>query len=127
MRSTMTIAAAVVAGIFLAAPMATADAVEEQLRLMDQRIAEMEDRLQATSEELQTAKATVEEQQSVLSKVGLVTDDDRGIRSGVSNFLIMVDISGWVATSYNQRFIDNHDDNQARPSSWSAIPTCWRP
>jgi hypothetical protein len=110
----MTIAAAVVAGIFLAAPMATADAVQEQLRLMDQRLAEMEDRLQATSEELETAKATVEEQQSVLSSAGIVSDDDdRGIRSGVSNFLEMTDFSGWVATSYNYRFYDEGDNNQS--------------
>ncbi len=112
MRSTMTIAAAVVAGIFLAAPMATADAVQEQLRLMDQRLAEMEDRLQATSEELRSAKATVEEQQSVLSSAGFVSDDDRGNRSGISNFLTVVDFSGWVATSYNHRLLDNHDQNQ---------------
>ncbi len=111
MRSTMIIAAAVVAGIFLAAPMATADEVEEQLRLMDQRLAEMEDRLQATSEELRSAQETVEEQQSVLSSVGFVTDDDRGNRSGISNFLSTVDFSGWVATSYNHRLYDGSDDN----------------
>jgi len=111
MRSTMIIAAAVVAGIFLAAPMATADEVQEQLRLMDQRLAEMEDRLQATSEELRSAQETVEEQQSVLSSAGFATDDDRGNRSGISNFLSAVDFSGWIATSYNHRLYDDGDSN----------------
>jgi hypothetical protein len=107
----MTIAAAVVAWIFLAAPMATADEVQEQLRLMDQRLAEMEDRLQATSEDLRSAQATVEEQQSVLSSAGFATDDDRGNRSGISDFLTTVDFSGWVATSYNHRLYDTGDNN----------------
>jgi hypothetical protein len=107
----MITAAAVVAGIFLAAPMATADDVQEQLRLMEQRMAEMEDRLQATSDELATAKETVNEQQTLLSGAGLAADD-RGIRSGVGNFLKEVDVSGVVAASYNHRFLDSQDDNQ---------------
>ena len=126
MRSTMIIAAAVVAGIFLAAPMATADEVEEQLRLMDQRLAEMEDRLQATSEELRSAQATVEEQQSVLSSAGFATDDDRGNRSGISSFLSTVDFSGWIATSYNHRLYDTGDNNGnsngTGPPSTSPMP-----
>ena len=113
MRSNMITAAAVVAGIFLAAPMATADDVQEQLRLMEQRMAEMEDRLQATSDELATAKQTVDEQQVLLSDAGLATDDE-GIRSGVGNFLKEVDVSGVVAASFNYRILDggpNQDDN----------------
>jgi Putative beta-barrel porin-2, OmpL-like. bbp2 len=110
MRSIMITAAAVVAGIFLVAPMATADEVQEQLRLMEQRMAEMEDRLQATSEELDTAKTTVAEQQSVLTDAGLAADDS-GVRSGVGDFMKQVDISGVVAASYNYRFLDSGDDN----------------
>ena len=115
MRSTMITAAAVVAGIFLAAPMAIADDVQEQLRLMEQRMAEMEDRLQATSNELATAKETVSEQQVLLSDAGLAADDE-GIRSGVGNFLKEVDVSGVVAASFNYRILDggpNQDDNSA--------------
>ena len=109
MRSTMITAVAVVAGIFLAAPMAIADDVQEQLRLMEQRMAEMEDRLQATSDELNTAKTTVEQQQNLLTDAGFAADD-RGVRSGVGNFLKEVDISGVAAASYNQRFLDSGDD-----------------
>jgi hypothetical protein len=102
--------AVVVAGVVLAAPTAIAaeDAVQEQLRLMEQRMAEMEDRLQATSEELDSAKTTVEEQQEMLSDAGLV-DDDRGVRSGVGAFFEAVDVSGVAAASYNYRFIDGGD------------------
>ena len=111
MRSKLIIAAAFVAGIFLAAPMASADAVQEQLRLMEQRMAEMEDRLQATSQELRSAKETVEEQQGMLSTAGLASDDDRSFRSGASDFFKQVDISGVAAASYNYRFLDSGDDN----------------
>ncbi|MEE8164241.1 MAG: outer membrane beta-barrel protein [Myxococcota bacterium] len=48
----------------------------------------------------------------MLSSAGFVSDDDRGNRSGISNFLTVVDFSGWVATSYNHRLLDNHDQNQ---------------
>ena len=71
MRSKLTTVAAVIAGSFLVIPMAGATEVQEQLRLMEQRMAEMEDRLQATSEELDVAKSTVAEQQVVLSDAGL--------------------------------------------------------
>jgi hypothetical protein len=107
----MITAAAVVAGIFLVAPMATAaDAqVQEQLRLMEQRMAEMEDRLQATSKELDTAKTKVAEQQTVLTDAGLAADE-KGIRSGVGDFLKQIDFSGVVAASYNYRFLGPDDD-----------------
>ncbi|MBW2425590.1 MAG: outer membrane beta-barrel protein [Deltaproteobacteria bacterium] len=110
MRSKLMTLAVVVAGVVLAAPTAIAaeDAVQEQLRLMEQRMAEMEDRLQATSEELDSAKTTVEEQQEMLSDAGLV-DDDRGVRSGVGAFFEAVDVSGVAAASYNYRFIDGGD------------------
>ena len=107
MRSKLMIFAMVVASVVLASQMATAaeaDSVQEQLRLMEQRMAEMEDRLQATSQELKTAKATVDEQQGLLSDAGLVEKDDRAVRSGVGAFLEMVDVSGVVAASYNYRF-----------------------
>ena len=56
MRSKLIIVATVVASLVLASQMAAADPVQEQFRLMEQRMAEMEDRLQATSDELRSAK-----------------------------------------------------------------------
>jgi hypothetical protein len=110
MRSKLIIVATAVASLVLASQMAAADPVQEQLRLMEQRMAEMEDRLQATSEELRTAKAVVDEQQGLLSDAGLVDESDSGIRSGVSNFIEMIDVSGVVAASYNHRVVDS-DNN----------------
>jgi hypothetical protein len=91
------------------AQVAAADAVQDQLQLMEQRMAEMEDRLQATSDELQTAKATVNEQRSVLSTNGLI--EDEGLRSGVGSFFDMVDISGVAAASFNYRLHSANNNN----------------
>ena len=103
MRSKMIIVATVVASLLFVPLMASADQVQEQLRLMEQRMAEMEDRLQATSVELQSAKATVDQQQGLLTDAGLIDADDLGIRSGVSDFLNMVEVDGVMAASYNHR------------------------
>ncbi len=103
MRSKMITVATVAASLLLAPLMASADAVQEQLRLMEQRMAEMEDRLQETSVELQSAKATVDQQQGLLSDAGLIEANDSGLRSGVSDFFDMVEIDGVLAASYNQR------------------------
>jgi hypothetical protein len=106
MRSKMIIVVTAVVSLLLTPLMASADQVQEQLRLMGQRMAEMEDRLQATSVELETAKATVDQQQGLLSEAGLIDADDSGLRSGVGGFLSMVDISGVIAASYNHRLDD---------------------
>lgn len=108
MRSKLITVVTAVASVVLVAQVAAADQVQEQLRLMEQRMAEMEDRLQATSEELQTAKATVSEQQGLLQDSGLIEAEDTGVRSGVGGFLDMVDISGVVAASYNHRLINTN-------------------
>jgi hypothetical protein len=112
MRSKIIIVATVVASLLFVPLMASADAVQEQLRLMEQRMAEMEDRLQATSVELNSAKATVDQQQGLLTDAGLIDADDQGLRSGVSDFVNMIDVSGVVAASYNHRLheADNNGD-----------------
>ena len=110
MRSKLITAVAVVTSTFLGTSVAAADPVQEQLRLMEQRMAEMEDRLQATSEKLQNAEATVQQQQSVLSEAGLA-ESEGGNRSAVGTFLQQVDVSGLVAASYNYRFVGDGDNN----------------
>lgn len=112
MRSNLMTLAMVVASMVLAAQMGAADdSVQEQLRLMQQRMAEMEDRLESTSDELRSAKATVDQQQDMLSDAGLIDGDDRGARSGAGSFFEMVDVGGVVAASYNYRFIDRGDND----------------
>jgi len=110
MRSKLITAVAVVTSTFLGASVAVADPVQEQFRLMEQRMAEMEDRLEATSEKLNDAQATVEKQQAVLSEAGLAESAD-GARSAVGTFLEQVDVSGLVAASYNHRLLGGSDKN----------------
>lgn len=110
MRSKLMTAVAVATSTILVASVAAADPVQEQLRLMEQRMAEMEDRLEATSENLKTAEATVEKQQAVLTEAGLAEGAD-GARSAVGTFLQQVDVSGLVAASYNHRLLGDGDSN----------------
>ena len=63
MRSNLITVVTAVASVVLVASVASADQVQEQFRLMEQRMAEMEDRLESTSDDLRTARATVDEQQ----------------------------------------------------------------
>ena len=108
MRSNLITVVTAVASVVLVASVASADQVQEQFRLMEQRMAEMEDRLEATSDDLRTARATVDEQQSLLSDAGLVDASDQGLRSAVGSFFESVDISGVAAASYNHRLIKAH-------------------
>ncbi len=110
MRSKLITVAVAVASMVLVTHAAAADQVQEQLQLMEQRMAEMEDRLQATSDELAHAQATVDEQQGLLSDAGLYED---GLRSGAGGFFEMVEVSGVVAASYNYRLIDSSTNNTA--------------
>ena len=112
MRSNLITVVTAVASVLLVASVASADQVQEQFRLMEQRMAEMEDRLEATSDDLRTARATVDEQQSLLSDAGLVDASDQGLRSAVGSFFESVDISGVAAASYNHRLIKSDDPNQ---------------
>ena len=112
MRSNLITVVTAVASMVLVASMASADQVQEQFRLMEQRMAEMEDRLEATSDDLRTARATVDEQQSLLTDAGLVDASDQGLRSAVGSFFESVDVSGVAAASYNHRLIKSDDPNQ---------------
>lgn len=110
MRSKLITAALGAATMSFAATGAMA-ATDEQIRLLEQRMAEMEDRLQATTAELKEEKKQNQEQRQMLESAGLVEEGDAGIRSGVSNFLQMVDVTGVMAGSYNYRFINAGDDD----------------
>ncbi|MBB83762.1 MAG: hypothetical protein CL931_08130 [Deltaproteobacteria bacterium] len=113
MRSNLITVVTAVASIVLTAGVATADQVQEQLMLMEQRMAEMEDRLQATSDELAAAQATVVEQKDLLIDSGLY--EDEGLRSGAGGFFESVDISGVAAASYNHRVIEGEEATGGNP------------
>ncbi len=103
MRSKLTTAIMGAASL-LFVPLGASAATDEQIRLLEQRVAEMEDRLQATSSELQEEKQQNLEQRDLLENAGLVEEGDGGVRSQVSEFLQMIDVSGIAAASYNYRF-----------------------
>ena len=115
MRSKLITVVTAVASIVLTAGVATADRVQEQLELMEKRMAEMEERLQATSDELRSARTTVQEQKDLLTDAGLL-DEEAGLRSAVGNFFEQVDVHGVVAGSYNHRLRGEGDNNRAQPT-----------
>jgi len=110
MRSKLTTAIMGAASL-LFVPLGATAATDEQIRLLEQRVAEMEDRLQATSSELQDEKRSNLEQREMLEEAGLVEKGEGGVRSAVSDFMQMVDVTGIAAGSYNYRFLDSGDND----------------
>ncbi len=101
MRSKWTVLAAAAATLWVAPQLAVAgDDVEAQIRQMNERMAQMEQQLQATNEELEASKQRVEQQQAVLQDL----DEDRQASSGLSKFLSETEFSGLVAASYTYNF-----------------------
>ena len=70
-------------------------------------MAEMEDRLVATSSKLDAAENKLDQRDAQLQEHGLLEEGDSSLRSGVGNFLEMVDFSGVIAASYNHRLKDD--------------------
>ena len=101
MRSKWTILAAAAATLWVAPQLAAAgEDVEAQIRQMNDRMAQMEQQLQATNEELSASKQRVEQQQAVIQDL----DEDRQASSGLSKFLSETEFSGLVAASYTYNF-----------------------
>ena len=107
MRARLTTIVAATA-IMLVPLFASADTVEDQLRLMNDRMTSMEDQLQATQDQLEDANARVDQQQDILEKAGL----ERQAQSGLSAFLSETQFSGHMAASYNY----NHNNNDSSSS-----------
>ncbi len=104
LRSNWKILVAAAATLLVAPQLAMADDVDEQLRLMNERMAQMEEQLQATNDELDASKARVDTQQELITKAGL----DREAQSGLSEFLNATEFSGYVSASYNYNFNQPH-------------------
>ena len=98
------------ASVLLAAQATLAETVDDKFRLMEQRMAEMEARLEATSDELRDARTTVAEQQDRMTEAGLL-EEEGGMLSGVGSFFEMFDVTGVIAASYNHRLISKGDNN----------------
>ncbi|MDH3211542.1 MAG: porin, partial [Myxococcales bacterium] len=73
------------------------------LRQMQERMAQLEDKLAAQTDQLDIAEQRAEEQQQLIQEAGL---NDAAAGSALSRFLEQVEFSGVVAASYNWNF--NH-------------------
>lgn len=112
MRSSRkTLVAALAVGLWTVPQLATADEVQEELRLMQERMTQLEERLQATNDELENAQQRVQQQERVIEKAGL--DDERSALSGLARFFETVEIGGLVAGSYNYNANDPSDTSVA--------------
>jgi hypothetical protein len=89
------------------------DDVEAQLRQMQERMTELENKLDATNEELDSSKERVEQQQALIEKAGI--DESQGAGSGLSDFINMVEVDGFVAASWNWNFNMLKDQDVAQP------------
>jgi hypothetical protein len=96
----MKILVAAAATLLVAPQFAMADDIEDQLRLMDERMGQLESQLQATQDELEASKTTVAAQQDLIEKAGL----EREAQSGLSAFLSQTQFDGFVAASYTYNF-----------------------
>jgi hypothetical protein len=120
MRSSWKCLVAASAGLLAAPQLAMADDVETQLRQMQERMTELEQKLDATNDELENSKERVEQQQDLIKKAGL--DEGRGAGSGLADFLNMVQIDGFAAASYNYNFNLLKDTDVTQPDIPGAFP-----
>jgi hypothetical protein len=110
MRSSMKILVAAAATLLVAPQFAMADDIEEQLRLMNERMGQLESQLQATQDELEASKTTVANQQDLIEKAGI----EREAQSGLSAFLSQTQFDGFVAASYTYNFTGIDETRQAK-------------
>jgi hypothetical protein len=108
MRSICKIVALSAACMLLVPSLATATDVdvEAELRQMQARMDEMDERLTATDDQLASANATVRAQQEVIESSGI---EERSALSSLSSFLEKTDFSGWVEASNNYNFRGQDD------------------
>lgn len=111
MRSTCRILVAAAVAALVLPQLATAGDVEEQLKLMNERMEQMENQLQATKDELDASKDEVARQQELMQKAGI----EREAQSGLSKFLSETQFSGNVAVSYSYNFRNPNSPHQTYP------------
>jgi len=111
-----------VAATLLAVPqLALADQVEDQLQQMQQRMTDLENKLQATNDELATSKEKVNQQEELIKKAGI--DDARGADSGspALEFLKAIEMDGFIASSWNYNFnVLSSKDNVQSGLHWGS-------
>ena len=78
------------------------DEVAAQLQAMQERMNQLEQRLEATSDELAVANARVDEQHQLIESSG-IAEGSANI-SGLSSFLENIELGGWISGSYVYNF-----------------------
>ncbi len=107
MRRIRAIAVAAIALLLAPQVSATEADVAAELQAMRERMNQLEQRLEATSDELADANARVEEQHQLIERSGLA--DGEATSSGLASFLENVEMGGWISGSYVYNF-EGHDD-----------------
>jgi hypothetical protein len=72
---------------------------------------QMEDKLQATTDQLESANERVDEQSQLIEQSGLA--ETRGASNGLPGFLGQITVGGWVASSYFWNLNHPTDTNRA--------------
>ena len=108
MRRIRAIAVAAIALLLAPAVSATEADVAAELQAMRERMNQLEQRLEATSDELADANARVEEQHQLIERSGLA--DGEATTSGLASFLENVEMGGWISGSYVYNFEGQNDE-----------------
>ena len=90
--------------------------VEAQLKAMQQRMSQLEDKLQSTTDQLDQANERLGVQESLIQRAAI----DQEASSGIASFLDTLEIGGWIAGSYNFNFRDPNPGNFAGFNTGSA-------
>ncbi len=104
--------------------LAMADDIEEQLRLMNERMSQLEDQLQATKDELDDSRGTIERQQELIEKAEIGEGE---AKSGLDDFFTKIEVGGWVAASYWYNFNQPRDINQGANQGADGLFYPYRP
>lgn len=119
MRSSWKTFAACAASLFVAPQLAAADDVQAQLKAMQERMSQLEDKLQATSDQLEVSEERAAEQQMLLQKAGVA--ETSGSQSGLDSFIETLEIGGYVDATYTYNINHLNAGNGAVPVGFTAL------
>lgn len=95
------------------------DGVATQLKAMQDRMNQLEDKLEATSDELAVANKRVDEQHQLIEYAGIAGGAEHS--SGLSAFLEKVEMGGWISGSYVYNFEGMHGSKLAGANSGPGV------
>ncbi len=90
--------------------------LEAQMKAMQERLMQLEDRLGATTDQLEAANQRLGEQEEAIQKAGIGSTS-----SGLATFLESIEVGGWVSGTYFYNF-NNPDGNALGGANAGLIP-----